>query len=291
MKILTIGNKGQLGTSIEKLMIEKSFKDVLFVDLPDFDLTQENNVKDCILDYKPGIIINCAAYTAVDKAEEEQEKANLVNSLGVKWIGKYSSQIKSKVIHISTDYVFEGNSNIPLSPEDQTNPQSVYGKTKLEGEQNLFAENPNSLIIRTSWLYSPYGNNFVKTMLNLGEQKDEINVVIDQIGTPTYAMDLASVIVMIAEKTQKNDTYFAPGIYHYSNEGVCSWYDFALMIFKKAGIKCIVNPILSVEYPTLAQRPKFSVLNLNLIKTQFNITIPQWKESLEKCLKEMKIIT
>ena len=291
MRILVIGFKGQLGNSLQKLFIEKYFADVLFVDLPDYNLTDENIVKDCILTYNPNLIINCAAYTAVDKAEEEQELAKLVNSLGVKWIGKYSAEINCKVIHISTDYVFDGNSNIPLTPEDKTNPQSVYGKTKLEGELNLCAENKESIIIRTSWLYSSYGNNFVKTILNLGKQKDQINVVSDQIGTPTYAADLAEVIVTITEMTMKDNTFFAPGIYHYSNEGDCSWYDFAKMIFKMAGIKCQVNPIFTEAYPTAAQRPKYSVLDKTKIKKQFELKIPHWTESLEQCLKEMKIIT
>ena len=334
MRILITGNKGQLGTSIEKLMQEKSFTDVSFVDLPDFDLTNETCVKDCIFSFKPELIINCSAYTAVDKAEEERDMAEKVNSIGVKYIGKYSSQINAKVIHISTDYVFEGKgkdptpspspqgrgeevlsliceehqatslameSSLPLPcgegtgvgsialfPDDNTNPQSIYGKTKLDGEINLITENKNSIIIRTSWLYSPFGNNFVKTMLKLGRQKEFINVVYDQIGTPTYAIDLAAVIVTIAEKTELDKSFFVSGIYHYSNEGVCSWYDFAVMIFKTANIPCRVNPILTKDYPTAAKRPAFSVLDKSKIKKQFGIEIPHWIESLEKCLEKLE---
>jgi len=291
MKILTIGNKGQLGTSMEKLMEKKSFADVLYLDLPDFDLTNEKNIKDCISAFKPDLIINCAAYTAVDDAEKEIELAYNINSLGVKWIGKYSSQIKAKVIHISTDYVFDGNSNQPLTPENEVNPQSVYGKSKLEGEKFLMAENQNSTIIRTSWLYSPFGKNFVNTMLNLGKQKETINVVYDQIGTPTYAEDLASLIIYIAERIKTDKAFFVPGIYHYSNEGVCSWYDFAVMIFKISGIKCRVNPILSMEYPTLAQRPKYSVFDKTLIKRQFGISLHNWVDSLERMLRSSQNVS
>ena len=282
MKTLLIGNKGQLGTCIEILLKEKSLKNIFFADLPEFDITDENCVKDYLLEIKPELIINCAAYTDVDKAETEDEKAKRVNIDGVKYIGRYSSQINAKVIHISTDYVYDGNSNKPITENDVVNPLSVYGSTKLDGELALFAENQNSIIIRTSWLYSHFGKNFVRTMLNIGKQKDSLKVVYDQIGTPTYAPDLAEAILMIAEKTKENSSFFVPGIYHYSNEGICSWYDFAVMIFKLANINCAVIPILSDDYPTQALRPKYSVLNKSLIKERFNIVIPHWVWSLEK---------
>ena len=289
MSTLLIGNKGQLGTCIENIVKKKSLGELFFVDLPDFDITDENCVKSCFFDIKPDVIINCAAYTNVDKAEEEEEQAELVNTFGMKLIGYYSSQINAKVIHISTDYVYDGYSYKPINENDPVNPLSVYGTTKLDGELMLFAENLNSLIIRTAWLYSNYGKNFVKTMLNVGKQKEEIRVVYDQIGTPTYAPDLAEVIINIVENTLKDKSFFVPGFYHYSNEGVCSWYDFAVLIFKLAKINCKVIPILSDEYPTPAHRPKYAILDKGLIKKQFGITIPHWSSSLEKFFKHENI--
>ncbi|MCL2073264.1 MAG: dTDP-4-dehydrorhamnose reductase [Marinilabiliaceae bacterium] len=281
MKILLIGNKGQLGTCIENITKEKSMQNIFYADLPEFDISDENCVKEFLFQIQPELIINCAAYTNVDKAEIEKEKAQLVNVDGVKWIGTYSAQINTKVIHISTDYVYDGTSNKPITEKETTNPLSVYGNSKLQGELMLFATNPNSLIIRTSWLYSHFGNNFVKTMLNLGKQKDTIKVVSDQIGTPTYARDLAATIIKIAQKSETDPKSFVPGIYHYSNEGVCSWYDFAVMIFKMAQINCGVVPIFTKDFPTPAVRPKFSLLDKTLIKEQFDVIIPHWVHSLE----------
>ena len=288
MKILITGSNGQLGQSLQKLLPVELFENVNMMDLPEFDITKENNIKNYLDKNKPDVIINCAAYTDVNKAESDEDTARLVNAVGIKWLGKYSAFYGGKIIHISTDYVFDGSSNIPLTPEIATNPQSVYGKTKLEGEQLLIKENANSIIIRTSWLYSPYGHNFLKTMLNIGQQKEQISVVYDQIGTPTYAFDLASAIIHIIKNMKRNPAFFTPGIYHFSNEGVCSWYDFAVMIFRIAGIDCHVKPVLTNEYPTIAQRPAYSVLDNSAFRNEFGFEAPYWIESVEKCLKEMK---
>ena len=289
MKLLITGSKGQLGQSLQKLMPFELFDNVDMMDLPEFDITKENDVKNYLGENKPDIIINCAAYTDVNKAESDEDTARLVNAAGIKWLGKYSAIYGGKIIHISTDYVFDGSSNIPLTPEIATNPQSVYGKTKLEGEQWLMAENKNSIIIRTAWLYSPYGHNFLKTMLNLGQQKEQISVVYDQIGTPTYAFDLASAIIHIIKNMKNNPAFFSPGIYHFSNEGVCSWYDFAVMIFKIAGISCRVKPVLTNEFPTVAHRPAYSVLNNNAFCSAFDFEVPHWIEGLERCLQQLKM--
>ena len=289
MRILITGSKGQLGQSLQKLLPEELFDSVDLKDLPIFDITNENDVKENLQKTKPDFIVNCAAYTDVNKAESDEETARKVNSFGIELIGKYSATYGGKVIHISTDYVFDGNSNIPLAPETATNPQSVYGKTKLEGEQYLIKENTNSIIIRTSWLYSPYGHNFLKTILNIGQQKEEISVVYDQIGTPTYALDLAAAILHIIKNTKNNNDFFKPGIYHFSNEGVCSWYDFAVMIFRIARINCHVKPVLTSEYPTIAKRPAYSVMDKSAFQNEFGFEAPYWIDSVDKCLKELRV--
>ena len=289
MRILITGSKGQLGQSLQKLLPVGLFDNVDLMDLPEFDITKENDVKNYLGETKPDVIINCAAYTDVNKAESDEDIARLVNAVGIKWLGKYSAIYGGKVIHISTDYVFDGSSNIPITPEIATNPQSVYGKTKLEGEQWLMSENANSIIIRTAWLYSPYGHNFFKTMLNIGQQKEQISVVYDQIGTPTYASDLASAIVHIISNMKNSPAFFNPGIYHFSNEGVCSWYDFAVMIFKIAGISCHVKPVLTSEFPTPAHRPAYSVLNNSAFCSKFGFEVPHWIDGLERCFVQLKM--
>ncbi|MGJ0457070.1 dTDP-4-dehydrorhamnose reductase, partial [Aliarcobacter cryaerophilus] len=230
------------------------------------------------------VIINCAAYTAVDKAESDIENADLVNRKAVKKLSIVAKELDIKLIHISTDYVFDGKNFKPYVEEYQTNPQSVYGKTKLDGENELLDINPlNSIIIRTSWVYSYYGNNFVKTMLRLGKEKEELGVIFDQVGTPTYAKDLAITILDIIPQIENSKVE----IYNYSNEGVLSWYDFAKEIMKMAKLNCKIKAIETYQYPTPAKRPHFSLLNKSKIKSKFNLEIPYWKDGLDNCLKRL----
>ena len=272
-KILITGANGQLGTELAKLLPEAVLTDVADLDITDFQavqsFVQERQIK---------TIINAAAYTAVDKAEDEPSVAHKINVQGPENLAKTGC----KIIHISTDYVFDGTNHQPYRPEDKTNPVSVYGKTKAEGENAVLKNAPTAAIIRTAWLYSPYGNNFVKTMRRLGAERDTLNVVADQIGTPTYAADLAKAIKQILPQLNEQ----TKGIYHFTNEGVCSWYDFAVEIMRLSKLSCKVLPITSAEYPTKAQRPFYSVLDKNKIKKTFHLEIPHWKESLEQCLKQ-----
>ena len=270
---LITGSNGQLGTELSKLL-----PSAIATDAATLDITDASVVRDFIKDNDIDTIINCAAYTAVDKAEEEAELAFKVNVSGAENLAKTGARI----VHISTDYVFDGAAHKPYTPDDTPAPVSVYGRTKLEGERAVLENADIALIIRTAWLYSPYGNNFVKTMQRLGKEKDSINVVCDQIGTPTYAADLAAAIVAILPQMDRNNR----GIYHYTNEGVCSWYDFAHEIMALSGLSCKVNPIPSSAYPTKATRPFYSILDKAKIKETFGITIPYWKESLGKCLKQ-----
>lgn len=284
MKILIIGNEGQLGSTLVKLSATESFAEFISTSLNDLDVTKSENVEKYLKEHKPDYIVNCTAYTAVVNAEFEQEPAYLVNVIGPENIGKSALKIGAGVIHISTDYVFDGKSNTPLTPEMNAIPQSIYGKTKLEGEKRLMIENPNSIIIRTSWLYSPYGQNFFKTILSLGSKQDQVDVVYDQVGSPTYAYDLAIAIIHILKETKIDINFFKSGIYHYSNEGVCSWYDFANMIYRFAGINCYVNPVRTDSIKSMVHRPAYSVLDKTSFKKQFKIGIPYWIDSLEKCI-------
>lgn len=287
MKILIIGGEGQLGNSLTKLSKNESFAQFQTTTIDQLDLSKEENIEIFFEKQSFDYVVNCTAYTAVDKAENDQVTARLINAKAIQWIGRYAKLKGAGVIHISTDYVFSGESNLPLTTKDIVNPNSVYGITKAEGEQLLMQENKNSIIIRTSWLYSEYGSNFLKTMLKLGAEKEEIKVVFDQIGTPTYASDLASAILHILKTVALDSTHFVPDVYHYSNEGVCSWYDFAQMIFKLAKVNCKIEAVRSDLFPTIAKRPAYSVMDKAKIKKQFNIAIPFWVDSLEKCLKEM----
>lgn len=288
MKILITGAYGQLGNEIKVLTHKFPLWHFLFTDLDSLDITDENAVKSFFNKNKPGFIINCAAYTAVDKAESDLDTAKKVNEIAPKILAGNAKEINAKFIHISTDYVFDGEAFAPYSEEDKVNPKSVYGITKLQGEKNCFEENPQSVVIRTSWLYSSFGNNFVKTMLRLGNERGQLNVVFDQVGTPTYAADLAGVILDIIEISQKKPEKFVSGIYHYSNEGVASWYDFAKAVFEISGVKCTISPVRSVEFPTPAKRPNFSVLDKTKIKKSFNINIPYWRDSLQVCIQKLK---
>ena len=271
---LITGSKGQLGTELSKLLPE-----ALLTDVADLDITDETAVKAYVKVHNVDTIINCAAYTAVDKAEDDEDLAAKFNIDGPRNLAKSGA----KVIHISTDYVFDGLGHKPYQPEDEARPVSVYGRTKLAGEQEVLKYAEQAIIIRTAWLYSPYGNNFVKTMRRLGEERESLNVVADQIGTPTYAADLAQAIVRILPQMSAENK----GVYHFANEGVCSWYDFARKIMELSGLGCKVNPIPSEAYPTKAKRPFYSVLDKSKIKETFNIEIEHWEEGLKKCLKQL----
>lgn len=284
MNILVTGAYGQLGSEIKELAaLYPSFK-FLFTDVDSLDITSDEAVRLFFAGNKVEAVINCAAYTAVDKAESDVETARLVNAVAPGILAKYAAKTAARMIHISTDYVFAGNASKPYSEEQEVDPQGVYGHTKLKGEQRVLAENPDSVIVRTSWLYSAFGNNFVKTMLRLGREREELKVVFDQVGTPTYAADLASALLQILEKPDQ----IVPGIYHYSNEGVASWYDFALAIFELSEIKCKVQPVESHEFSTPTKRPHYSVLNKSKIKNTFGIEIPYWRDSLQLCLNRIE---
>jgi dTDP-4-dehydrorhamnose reductase len=281
--ILVTGGKGQLGSELDKLYTQYPEFNFISTDIDTLDLTKKEDVSKFIEDNQVDCIINCAAYTAVDKAEEEVGLCYKINRDAVKNLAEAMNG-KGRIIHISTDYVFDGKATTPYKETDSTHPQSVYGKSKCEGEEVLRTVCPESIIIRTAWLYSSYGNNFVKTMLRLGKEKTELNVVCDQIGTPTYASDLAKAILSILVFTEKKGIFHS-GIYHYSNEGVCSWYDFCTKIYEFAGItSCRMNPITSDKYPTKAARPAYSVLNKTKIKETFNIIVPEWEYSLKECI-------
>ncbi|KAF0236363.1 MAG: dTDP-4-dehydrorhamnose [Prolixibacteraceae bacterium] len=288
MKILVTGAYGQLGNEINSLVAKYPDWQFLFTDIDSLDITSENDLEKWFQYNQPGFVINCAAYTAVDRAETDIETAEKVNALAPKLLGKYSKKADAKLVHISTDYVFDGEAFTPYSENAKVNPKSVYGEAKLQGELNCFKENPDTIIIRTSWLYSVFGNNFVKTMLRSGKERGQLNVVFDQVGTPTYAADLASAILEIISISAKNPEKFVPGIYHYSNEGVASWFDFAKAVFEISGTNCNVNPVLSDQFPTAAKRPNYSVLNKSKVKNVFGITVPYWRDSLKICIERLK---
>ncbi|MCA1760155.1 MAG: dTDP-4-dehydrorhamnose reductase [Bacteroidales bacterium] len=288
MKILITGAYGQLGNEIKVLSVAFPDWQFLFTDVDTLDITNENALEIWFQNNKPNYIVNCAAYTAVDKAETDSETAIKVNSLAPKLLAKQAKKSGARLIHISTDYVFDGESFTPYSEEADVNPKSVYGESKLLGEKNCIEENPESVVIRTSWLYSFFGNNFVKTMLRLGVERGQLKVVFDQVGTPTYAADLANSILSIIQISEKQPDRFVPGIYHYSNEGVASWYDFAKAIFEISEVSCTVNPVLSDQFPTSAKRPNYSILDKSKIKNTFGITIPYWRDSLKICVERLK---
>jgi len=281
--ILVTGSNGQVGSEIRALHVNYPYN-FFFTDRESLDITDETAVKNFIEENNINTIINCAAYTAVDKAESDAENADKINHLAVKNFAEIAKEKDIKLIHISTDYVFDGKNFKPYTEDDTTNPNGVYGATKLKGEQALLLVSPkNSIIVRTSWVYSSFGTNFVKTMLRLGKEKESLGVIFDQVGTPTYARDLAKAILDILPNI-KNEK---PEIYNYSNEGVLSWYDFAKEIMRMAKLDCQINPIETYEYPTPAQRPHYSLLNKAKIKKEFGISIPFWKDSLDECLKTM----
>lgn len=278
MNILITGCNGQLGTEMRNLSALHPAHTYFFTDVQELDITNRASVHTYVRDNNIGVIVNCAAYTNVDKAEEDEPTARLINAIAVENLATAGC----KVIHISTDYVFSGDEHVPCQESDPVAPRTAYGRTKYEGEQMLLTANPEAIIFRTAWLYSPYGNNFVKTMLRYGQERDELRVVYDQIGTPTYAEDLAKAIYTAIEADQWHH-----GIYHFTNEGVCSWYDFTVEILRQAGVPCRVTPILSSEYQYKTPRPHYSVLDKAKVKTTFGITIPYWTDSLQACLKRL----
>lgn len=284
MNLLITGANGQLGSELRKLHTLFPQHQFIFTDIAELDITDAEAVSSFFEQNKVQCCINAAAYTAVDKAESEADKATLINVEAVKLLASACNKYNALLIHVSTDYVFSGQNYTPYHEANTVAPASVYGKTKAEGEQIAMQENPSTVIIRTSWLYSTFGNNFVKTMLRLAESKPELRVVADQVGTPTYAEDLASAILQIIDflNFKKDKDIF--GIYHYSNEGVASWYDFAHAIFEIKNQKVEVKPIKTVEYPTPAMRPAYSILDKYKIKNTFGISIPHWRESLKRCL-------
>lgn len=282
MKILITGCNGQLGRKMHDLLADYD-DEVIYTDVDTLDISDMYALDKFVGENGFTHIVNCAAYTAVDKAESDRINAAKINIDAVHNLAVVSSKHNIKLVHISTDYVFDGRSYQPYMENMIAMPQTVYGKTKFGGEQILQAECRSAIIIRTAWLYSEYGNNFVKTMLRLGREREELNVVYDQVGSPTYAGDLAKTIIDILHHNE-----WIPGVYHFTDEGVCSWFDFTKMIFFIAGIDCKVNPILSSEYKCAAQRPFYSVLNKKKIKTTFGINIPYWLESLQGCIFKLE---
>lgn len=288
MVVLVTGANGQLGQAIQSIEEDFPSIDFVFCTSSDLDITNLDNCKSIFKKYRPQFCINTAAYTAVDKAETEREKAHLINVIGVKNLAEVCKKHDTVLLHISTDFIFDGTSVIPYSEKNSPNPTSVYGETKLDGEiviQNIWKK---YFIIRTSWVFSQFGNNFMKAMIRLGNEKKELSVVNDQIGTPTNAVDLAEALILII-----NTQYLIPntkslyGVYNFSNEGQCSWYDFAKEIFKLNNFQTNLKPISTEDYPTIAKRPKYSVLDKTKFKTTFGIPIKNWKESLEKCIQTL----
>ncbi len=284
-QVLVFGSNGQLGKAIKSVVdnFDLQFFKFIFLDKHEGDITNTTTLTTVFSSYNPAYVINCAAYTKVDLAEKDKETANKVNGIGSKNLAELCKKNNCILIHISTDFVFKGNTLKLLTETNAVNPINYYGVSKYNGELAIEKELPTYFIIRTSWLYSEFGSNFVKTMLRLAQEKDSLDVVSDQIGTPTYAVDLASFIIQIIQT--KSTSY---GIYHYSNEGLCSWYDFAKSIFEYANIAVNVSPVLSTAYKTVAKRPKFSVMSKAKTKATFSIRINHWRTSLKQCLEELK---
>lgn len=291
MNILVTGANGQLGNEM-RIVSKRSSDRYIFTDVEELDITNRDAVMNFVKENDIKVVVNCAAYTNVDKAEDDEVTAELINAQAVKHLAEACKSNEATLIHISTDYVFGGNEgNTPRTEDEPVNPTGAYGRTKLHGEQAIQEVGCNYLIIRTAWLYSEFGNNFVKTMRRLTSERDKLNVVFDQIGTPTYALDLANVIMRYIEILKKENNYQLStvnsqlfGVYHFSNEGVISWYDFAKEICELSGNECDIQPCHSNEFPSKVKRPSYSVLDKTKIKNKLNITIPHWKESLKKCI-------
>ena len=283
MNILITGSAGQLGSEMHRVSTNSSHN-YIFTDIAELDITNLDAIRKTVAEEKVSVIVNCAAYTNVDKAEDDYDMANLINNIAVKNLAIAAKEVGATLIHVSTDYVFNGNNSIPCRESQETDPIGIYGKTKLAGEQSIQEVGCKHIIIRTSWLYSQFGNNFVKTMQRLTAERDNLKVVFDQVGTPTYAADLAAFIYKAIEDNMLD----VQGIYHFSNEGVCSWYDFAKKICELSGNTCDIQPCHSDEFPSKVKRPSFSVLDKTKIKETFGIRIPYWEESLIKCINELK---
>ena len=284
MNILITGANGQLGNEMRDLSAGHPQHTYFFTDVQELDICDEQGVRAYVKDHAIDLIVNCAAYTAVDKAEDNADLCDKLNHLAPAHLADAAEACGAALIHVSTDYVFDGTAHIPYTEEVEPCPNSVYGTTKLAGEQEVMRRCSRAMIIRTAWLYSEYGNNFVKTMLRLGRERETLGVVFDQIGTPTYAGDLAKAIYAAIEQG------VVPGIYHFSNEGVCSWYDFTVTIHRLAGITtCKVSPLHTDEYPAKAPRPHYSVLDKTKIKQTYGIDIPHWETSLADCVEKLKI--
>lgn len=285
LNILVTGANGQLGSEMRRLG-EVSPNNYIFTDVAELDITDREAIRQCVAANNIGVIVNCAAYTNVDKAEDDEATANLLNCQAPENLALAAKEAGATLIHVSTDYVFSGNGCTPYTEQAPTAPLGVYGRTKLAGEQAVAASGCNYLIFRTAWLYSEFGNNFLKTMLRLTSERESLNVVFDQVGTPTYAGDLAMALFLVIESGKYNDN---KGIYHFSNEGVCSWYDFAQEIARLAGnTACDIAPCHSDEFPSKVHRPAFSVLDKTKVKTTFDLVIPYWRESLETCIAKIR---
>ena len=286
MNILVTGANGQLGNEMQVLARENLQHTYFFTDVQELDICDEQAVYAYVSEHKIDIIVNCAAYTAVDKAEDNVELCDKLNNIAPGYLARAAQANGAAMIQVSTDYVFDGTAHIPYTEEEPTCPASVYGSTKLAGEQNVMDHCEKAMVIRTAWLYSIYGNNFVKTMIRLGQERDSLGVIFDQIGTPTYANDLAQAIFAAINKG------VVRGIYHVSDEGVCSWYDFTIAIHRLAGIaSCKVKPLHTADYPAKAPRPHYSVLDKTKIKDTFGIEIPHWEESLKRCINQLRMET
>lgn len=284
-QILVTGCRGQLGSELQKLAPAYDETCVFhFTDVDELDITDRQAVYDYIEAHSISIVVNCAAFTAVDRAESEPELCDLLNNVAPGYLAEAVESVGGTMIQVSTDYVFDGCGHRPYLEDDPTRPQTVYGRTKLEGEEAVIRTCAGSMVVRTAWLYSTFGNNFVKTMLRLGKECETLGVVFDQVGSPTYARDLAAFILTAIDKG------IVPGVYHYTNEGVCSWYDFTRAIHRIAGIEeknCKVSPIHTEDYPVPAPRPHYSVLDKQKVKDTYGIDIPWWEDSLKDCLKEL----
>ncbi len=282
MNILVTGSNGQLGSEMKELAAQEEKMKFFFYDLPELDITDSTGVGQVCREHDIAAMVNCAAYTAVDRAEEDAAAAFRVNRDGPAVLAEAARKCDAVLMHVSTDYVFNGEACVPYREDDAVSPLGVYGISKWEGEEQVRRIAPSYMIVRTSWLYSSYGQNFVKTMLRLGREREQLKVVFDQVGTPTHAADLAGALVSILGRHDRGHTYAET--YHYSNEGVCSWYDFALAAMRGKGLQCKVLPVGSSEYPTKAKRPHYSVLHKGKIKDDWGLDIPHWQDSLERML-------
>lgn len=285
MNILVTGANGQLGSEMRRVAASSS-NSYIYTDVAELDITDAAAVKAFVESESIDVVVNCAAYTNVDRAEDDFAMADLLNNRAAGNLAEACREVDATLIHISTDYVFLGDKNTPCRESEPTNPIGAYGRTKLAGEESIVASGCKSLIFRTAWLYSEYGNNFVKTMQRLTAERDSLTVVFDQVGTPTYAGDLAALIYKVVEEQLYRGN---EGVYHYSNEGVCSWYDFAQQIAKLSGNECDIQPCYSSEFPSKVQRPHFSVLDKSKVKCTFGVKVPYWVESLELCINRLKL--